>query len=123
MATSSTTINVIVTQVGTPIIRPTPAKPLNSLSKAPTQARTSVPTESHAQPRPKWSRMSSACPLRRTIQNLIEDPMAERMRAIAEKSGVPVVGVTETEPTGKNYQAWMMSELDAVDRALRKQTP
>jgi hypothetical protein len=28
------------------------------------------------------------------------------------------VGATETEPPGKTYQAWMLSELDAVDRAL-----
>jgi zinc/manganese transport system substrate-binding protein len=51
------------------------------------------------------------------------DPIAARMRKIAEASGISVVGATETEPAGKNYQAWMLSELDAVDRALPKQTP
>jgi len=51
------------------------------------------------------------------------DPIAARMRKIAEASGVPIVGATETEPDGKNYQSWMLSELDAVDRALPKQTP
>jgi zinc/manganese transport system substrate-binding protein len=51
------------------------------------------------------------------------DPIADRMREIAKASGVPVVGATETEPAGKNYQAWMMSELDAVDRALPKPSP
>jgi len=51
------------------------------------------------------------------------DPIAARMRKIAEASGVPIVGATETEPAGKNYQSWMLSELDAVDRALPKQTP
>ena len=50
------------------------------------------------------------------------DPIAERMEKIAKASHVPVVGATETEPAGKTYQAWMMSELDAVDRALPKQT-
>jgi zinc/manganese transport system substrate-binding protein len=34
-----------------------------------------------------------------------------------------VVGVAETEPAGKDYQDWMISELDAIDRALPKQTP
>ena len=29
-------------------------------------------------------------------------------------------GATETEPPGKTYQAWMLSELDAVDDALPK---
>jgi zinc/manganese transport system substrate-binding protein len=51
------------------------------------------------------------------------DPIADRMRKIATASGVPVVGATETEPAGKDYQAWMMGELDAVDRALPKPSP
>ena len=46
------------------------------------------------------------------------DPIADRMKRIAQEAGVPVVGVTETEPPGKDYQAWMIGELDAVDRAL-----
>jgi zinc/manganese transport system substrate-binding protein len=48
------------------------------------------------------------------------DPTAERMQRLAKASHVPVVGATETEPPGKNYQAWMLGELDAVDRALPK---
>jgi zinc/manganese transport system substrate-binding protein len=47
------------------------------------------------------------------------DPVAERMLKIAKASGIPVVAVNETEPAGKKYQAWVMSELDAVDQALR----
>lgn len=48
------------------------------------------------------------------------DPVAERMLTLAKKSHVAVVGATETQPPGKSYQAWMLSELDAVDRALPK---
>ncbi|MGO9005071.1 MAG: metal ABC transporter solute-binding protein, Zn/Mn family [Beijerinckiaceae bacterium] len=48
------------------------------------------------------------------------DPVAERMMKLAKESHVPVVGATETEPLGKTYQIWMMSELDAVDQALPK---
>ena len=51
------------------------------------------------------------------------DPVAERMQKLARASHVPIVGATETMPAGKNYQGWMMSELNAVDRALPKQTP
>ncbi len=51
------------------------------------------------------------------------DPIAERMRKIAQASQIPVVGATETEPAGTSYQGWMMGELDAVDRALAKPTP
>ncbi|HEY3848651.1 MAG TPA: zinc ABC transporter substrate-binding protein [Acetobacteraceae bacterium] len=46
------------------------------------------------------------------------DPIAARMEKLAKASHIPVVGATETEPPGKTYQAWIMSELDAVDRAL-----
>jgi len=48
------------------------------------------------------------------------DPVAEHMEKLAKAAHVPVVGATETEPPGKKYQAWMMSELDAVDHALPK---
>jgi zinc/manganese transport system substrate-binding protein len=48
------------------------------------------------------------------------DPIASRMEKIAKAAKIPVVGATETEPNGKNYQAWMMSELNAVDKALPK---
>ena len=51
------------------------------------------------------------------------DPIVARMQKIAGELGVPVVGAAETEPPGKDYQGWMMSELDAIDRALSKQTP
>jgi zinc/manganese transport system substrate-binding protein len=46
------------------------------------------------------------------------DPIAARMKRLAAASHVPVVGATETEPAGMTYQSWMLSELDAVDRAL-----
>ena len=51
------------------------------------------------------------------------DPVADRMVKIAKASHVPVVGATETEPAGKSYQGWMLSELDAVNQALPKQAP
>ncbi|MGH7064532.1 MAG: metal ABC transporter solute-binding protein, Zn/Mn family [Stellaceae bacterium] len=43
-----------------------------------------------------------------------------RMRNIAEAAGVPVVGVSETEPRGEDYQTWMLSQLAALDRALAR---
>jgi zinc/manganese transport system substrate-binding protein len=46
------------------------------------------------------------------------DAAAQRLVRIARQSKIPVVGVTETEPPGKNYQDWIMGELDAVARAL-----
>jgi zinc/manganese transport system substrate-binding protein len=48
------------------------------------------------------------------------DPVVERMVKLAKASHIPVVAVTETEPPGKDYQAWLLSELSAVDQALPK---
>jgi zinc/manganese transport system substrate-binding protein len=46
------------------------------------------------------------------------DALTGRMRALAEQSGVPVVGVSETEPPAEDYQEWMSQQLDAAGRAL-----
>ena len=48
------------------------------------------------------------------------DKLTQRMRVLARAAGIPVIGVSETEPEGKNYQEWMLSQLDALDQALRK---
>ena len=48
------------------------------------------------------------------------DAVADRMKAIAMAAGVPTLGVTETEPAGLGYQAWITAELDAVNRAFPK---
>ncbi len=45
-------------------------------------------------------------------------PVVQRMLRLAKASGVPVVGVTETEPAGMSFQAWMMGQLEALDTAL-----
>jgi zinc/manganese transport system substrate-binding protein len=46
------------------------------------------------------------------------DPTVERLVALAKANGVPVVGVTETEPANTRYQDWVKGELDGLDRAL-----
>jgi zinc/manganese transport system substrate-binding protein len=48
----------------------------------------------------------------------VSGPAVRRMVALARAERIPVLGVTETEPRGKTYQAWMLSVLDAVDLAL-----
>jgi zinc/manganese transport system substrate-binding protein len=37
---------------------------------------------------------------------------------LAKQLGIPIVGVSETEPFGKTFQAWQLSQLDALDAAL-----
>ncbi len=49
----------------------------------------------------------------------VTDPTTERLQAVARKHGVPVVGVTETQPPdAKTYVDWMLSELREVEKAL-----
>lgn len=40
----------------------------------------------------------------------------DELLELAKKSDVPVVNVTETMPSGKNYQSWMLSQLDQISK-------
>ena len=46
------------------------------------------------------------------------EPAVQRLVKLAESEKIPIVGITETEPAGKTYPDWMLSQLDALDRAL-----
>ena len=48
----------------------------------------------------------------------VTNPASDRMRSIAKESGIPVVGITETEPPDQNYSDWMLSELNTIEYAL-----
>jgi zinc/manganese transport system substrate-binding protein len=48
----------------------------------------------------------------------VTDALTERMRGVAEASGIPVLGVPETEPAGTDYQHWIGTELRLVSDAL-----
>jgi zinc/manganese transport system substrate-binding protein len=50
------------------------------------------------------------------------EPAVQRLVQIAKDEKIPVVGVSETEPADATYQQWMMSQLDALDKALSGQT-
>ncbi|MFJ3394499.1 metal ABC transporter solute-binding protein, Zn/Mn family [Leifsonia aquatica] len=45
-------------------------------------------------------------------------PETEKVLAAAKQAGVPVVPVTETLPSGKDYIGWMNANVDAVAKAL-----
>jgi zinc/manganese transport system substrate-binding protein len=47
------------------------------------------------------------------------DEVTRRMLGIARKSGVPAIHVSETAPAHTTYQAWMMAQLTALERALQ----
>jgi zinc/manganese transport system substrate-binding protein len=57
------------------------------------------------------------------IYNLqANEPAAQRLVKLAEDQKIPVVGVTETMPSGQTWQEWMLSQLAALDHALTGQT-
>jgi zinc/manganese transport system substrate-binding protein len=50
----------------------------------------------------------------------VSNPATQRMQALAKSRGIPVVGVTETQPAdAKTYVQWMLSQLTAVEAALK----
>jgi zinc/manganese transport system substrate-binding protein len=51
----------------------------------------------------------------------VTSPLTKDIHDLAVKSGVPVLGVAETIPTGfKTYQDWMLSQLAELETALAK---
>ena len=48
----------------------------------------------------------------------VSEKLTERLRDVATKAKVPVVGVTETMPPNVSFQDWVLGELDALDKAL-----
>jgi zinc/manganese transport system substrate-binding protein len=49
----------------------------------------------------------------------VTSPLTSEIRALAEKSGVPVVGVAETIPPAyRTFQDWQLAQLDALEKAL-----
>jgi len=54
----------------------------------------------------------------------VTDPTTDRLQNLARQSGIPVVGVTETQPPGAiSYVDWMLSELHDVQSALAVKNP
>ncbi len=51
----------------------------------------------------------------------VSDKLAQRLVDIAKDAKIPVVGVTETQPADKSFVDWMLSQLDALDKALDSQ--
>jgi zinc/manganese transport system substrate-binding protein len=46
------------------------------------------------------------------------EPAVQRLVQMAKDNGIPVVGVSETEPPNSTYQTWMLGQLDALEKAL-----
>jgi len=48
----------------------------------------------------------------------VADAMTDQLVELANRVNLPVVGVTETSPDGQGYADWMLSQLDALEKAL-----
>ena len=48
----------------------------------------------------------------------VEDAFTRGLAALAEAAGVPLVGVTETQPAGTTFVEWMLGTVEATGRAL-----
>jgi len=46
------------------------------------------------------------------------EPGVQKLVQLAKDNNIPVVGVSETEPPDSTYQAWMLGQLNALDKAL-----
>lgn len=49
----------------------------------------------------------------------VTDDTATRLKALAEASGVKVIGVTEMEPAGKTIAGWLLHQLAEIEDALK----
>jgi zinc/manganese transport system substrate-binding protein len=50
--------------------------------------------------------------------NQVTSPVTESIKTLATRSGIAVVGVSETMPAGKSYVEWQLDQLDAIASAL-----
>jgi zinc/manganese transport system substrate-binding protein len=48
----------------------------------------------------------------------VSEKLTERLRDIARRARIPVIGVTETMPANVGFQDWLLGELDTLDKAL-----
>lgn len=48
----------------------------------------------------------------------VTSPITQHIRDLATSSGVPIVGVSETLPEGMTFQAWQLSQAQALQKAL-----
>ena len=48
----------------------------------------------------------------------VSGKLTTRLRDIAAKAKIPVIGITETMPANMSFQDWVLGELDILDKAL-----
>jgi zinc/manganese transport system substrate-binding protein len=49
-------------------------------------------------------------------------PITTHLQQEAKDANIPIVGVSETMPLNRNYQSWMLGQLQTLDAALKNVT-
>jgi ABC-type Zn uptake system ZnuABC Zn-binding protein ZnuA len=49
----------------------------------------------------------------------VTDNLTKRLIELARSANIAAVGITETEPADMSFLDWMLSELDALEKALQ----
>jgi len=52
-----------------------------------------------------------------------QSPVISRLRDLAGENKIPVIGVSESMPTGATYESWMLGILDQLEPALQHAPP
>jgi len=50
--------------------------------------------------------------------NQVSNPLTKHMQTLCLQAGIPIVGVSETQPLNKDYISWMLNELNDINSAL-----
>jgi zinc/manganese transport system substrate-binding protein len=83
------------------------------------------PIEEGTEPSPSAVAAMDALVARHRIRVLLYNsqavsPITARLRASAQRAGIPVVAVTETLPSGLTFQQWLLGEARALASALAR---
>lgn len=49
----------------------------------------------------------------------VVNPLTERLQELAKQHNISIVGITETQPTDKDYLGWMLEQLNDLEQALK----
>jgi zinc/manganese transport system substrate-binding protein len=90
-----------------------------------TPAAFSRAIEDGSEPTPQAVADMQALLSRREVRVLLYNsqtvsPVTARMRAAAQAAGVPVIGVSETQPAGVSFQRWQLDQARALADALAR---
>lgn len=50
----------------------------------------------------------------------VANPLTEKLQDLSKEEAVPVVGISETLPSGLDYINWMQQELESIEKALSR---